>query len=443
MRRNKKDSIKLKFLILLAVWVSSFFLSGCWDYKEFETLAMISAVGFDTASDASLVTVTVQYLVPSSGQGSSNAQSSNNEAVIKGTAASIDDALTEIQQISGKKLFYGYMQEIIIGESAAKSLTTDIIGYINRTPNIRTSALIAATDGKAEDVIGTVDPNSGEASGKLIHNILEQSINSGFAYPVTIQDFSTALAISGLEPVAPRIRIKKSENKSGSSSSSSFSGSSSGNSSGRPQGSSSATSNDFETGAVEIGEVNKGSFSVDGIAAFQGDKLVGWLEGRSCLGLGWARNKPLNAYEIVKTSAEQKIANTMIFRVSGSKCSTKVEIKNGKPVVIINAQVEADLRKFSKNVEVKQFTPDVMDGMEKALASNIRSEIANAVTASQKNLKSDIFGIGLSLYRQYPQLWHSKYEKDWAKIYPTVQIKVNASAKIIDTGTTTGKLNEK
>lgn len=414
-------------------------ICGCWDYKEYENLALVSALGFDTDHSARQVTVTLQYLIPGDGSPSQSSgagtRSTTGTAVVKATGASVDDALVKVQQVTGKKLFYAYMQEIVIGDSAAKQITKDIIGYINRTPNIRNSAYIAITPGKAEDVLNTADPHVTEPASQNIHGLIDEAINSGSAYPVTIERFMENMDTKGKEAVAPRIAVVKTE------SSDSSSDTSSGNSSNLSGGSFADRGNSIDQGAVVSNRPDNGSFSINGMAVFQSDKLVGWLDGKECTGLGWITSQKYYVYEVVQTSSEQNVMNTMIFRVTNSNCKIKIRFQDGKPAVTVNAYVEADLRKFSNNSNADYLTPDVMERMEKGLAGNVKSEINAAIQKGQKELKSDIFSIGFNLYRQYPQLWHREYEKKWEQIFPTLQINVNVSAKVVDTGTSIKKIS--
>jgi spore germination protein KC len=105
--------------------------------------------------------------------------------------------------------------------------------------------------------------------------------------------------------------------------------------------------------------------------------------------------------------------------------------------------VEADLRKYSTNIDLELLTPDVVSLLEKGLADNVRSDINDAIKKGQKELKTDIFCIGFNFYRQYPKLWHSQYEKEWKQIFPTLQIKVSVDAKVVDTGTAIKKFSAK
>lgn len=420
MKANKVLSILIATSLVL--------LTGCFDYNEYENLALVSAIGIDTDNTNSQVTVTVEYLEPSSGSSSSKAATSS--VVVKATGLAIADALTKIQEATGKKIFYGYLDEFVIGENAAKKMMKDILGYANRAPTIRTSAYLVITKETAEKVLSTINPNVTHPTGQNIHNLIEQSLNSGSAFPVRLQDFVEKMAISGQEPVAPMISIESAASPSTSSSTSTD-----------------ASSDTYEKmtdrGSIKLGELKKGYENIDGIAAFQNSELVGWLAGRECTGLGWITGHKITPYEIVKTSSESNAQNTLIFRIENSKCNVKVNYDNGRPVANINASVEAELRKYSSNLNPELMAPATVSLLEKKLADNVGIDINAALKKGQKELKTDIFGIGFDFYRQYPALWHSRYEKKWKDIFPTLQINVNVTAKLTNTGTSIKKFSLK
>lgn len=425
--------IRASILILVIIFLTS--LTGCWDYREYESLAMVTALGFDCNKTGSEITVTLVYLVPGGGStsqsGGGGSKSSTSSIVVKATGTSIDDSFTQIQQAVGKRLFFGYMQVAVFGNSASKQIVADIIGYFNRSPNIRTSAYIAVTPQSAEEVLSAYNPNVSEPPGNNIHELIDQSISTGNAFPVSIQDFEEDMAISGVEAVAPRIIAVTSPSSSGASSGSS-SGASSGSSSGTSSG---ASFEENKSNAMQLSEQKTGYFVIDGMAVFEGEKLAGWLDCSEAVGLGLIRGKNLDNYEIAKTSAEAKTNNTLVFRITKSKSKIKIKLENDKPAVYISVYVEADLRKFSKNVKADFFKPGVIDMLNKKLEANVKNELADSIKKGQKKLKADAFAIGFNFYRQFPALWHRKYEKTWSNIFPTLQINISVTAKVIDTGT--------
>lgn len=466
--------MKVRFLFIILIIFSLLFCSGCWDYTEYERLAMVSALGIDYDETAKQVTVTVEQMIAgnTTAQNGAGGGAKTSSQVIKASGVTVAEALSKIQQSNTKRLFYSYMSVLVVGKDAANFMMQDIVGLIDRTPDIRTSTYITMVNGKAEDVLATKDPNLVTPTGKIIFDMVGNSVYSGIAFPVTIQDFEDNLAIGGRNSIAPRVTavnadvsnsISSQAGSSGSSTTniSSSSGGTS-NQSGSNSGSSSNPGSSSSNGSSSAGgkegsgssadSMNQepfkwmtqktGYLKIDGIAVFNGDKLAGWLEGNECLGLGWILNKNISPYEnvpIIKDGTK----HTMIFKVSKSESKIKMQFVDGKPEITVNVSITTDMRKYGEGIDLEVLSPDTISVLEQKLSYNVKSEITAALTKGQKELKTDAFGFGFEFYRQYPELWHKSYEKEWKTIFPGLTINVNVTAKIINTGTNIEKFKEK
>jgi len=413
--------IKTAFIFLLIL--SLLFLAGCWDYNDYSDLTLVSALGVDLDDTSNEITVTVQYYIPGGGGGNtqekkSGAKNLPSSGALKAKGVTIADALSTIQQARRKKLFYEYMNVFVVGETAAKNIMADVLGFCDRTPNVRMTSYMTITGVKAEDVLTTMDPNTSVTIGRNIYDTIDQSNHAGSAFPVTIEDFAEKLTISGIEPVAPQVTVKVDSSQNDSSSES---------------------TEDNEP--VKISTLKEGYQIINGIAAFQGDKLIGWLNVKESTGLGWITNKNMTPYENVSTSSDNDTKSTLVFSVVKSKSKIAVTLDNGNPVFTVNTYMEADLLKYADNTDFASLTPDAVDLMEKQLGENVQSEIKAAIEKGQKDLKTDIFGFGFALYRDNPSIWNSQYENEWQDLFPDIQINVNVNAKVINTGTSIKKFN--
>ncbi|MDP4180608.1 MAG: Ger(x)C family spore germination protein [Bacillota bacterium] len=413
--------MKKKQLLLILLILLVFLLNGCWDYTEYENMALVSVLGVDWDEQSAQITVSVQYIVPGGGtggggEGGGKTKKSSPDVEIKAASGStIDEALTKIQQIVGRRLFYGYLEAEIIGEEAAKNIIEDIIGMNDRTPEIRTTAYILIASGKASETVGTVETDIAVSGGRHIRDLVDASNMTGNAYPVIIEDFIENLQKEGIEATAPRIITTVSKNGEGK-----------GQSDGSADGSS---------GSGGKAEQKEGCHRIDGMAVFKRAKFAGWLDGEESKGLIWITGKNINPYETFKTSGNADTSNTLIFRITKSKGKIKVKLDNGTPIVNISVYVEADLRKYAKDMKPRILTPDAVNIMQDDMEIKIRSEIDAAVKKCQKELKSDVLGFGQTFYRQHLSLWRNTYEKEWESFFPDLPVEVKVQAKVVTTGT--------
>jgi spore germination protein KC len=409
----------MKKAVCILLISSLLFTSGCWDYSDYETLTLVSAMGFDMEENSNEITVTIQYTLPMKAgmqqQGSGGQQTPVSGALAaEGTVVS--DALEKIQRALGKRLFYGYLDLFVLGRTAAENIASDIIGFADRTPNVRTTAYVAVTEGKAQDVLTTMDPNITITSGRNIHDLITESVNAGIAFPVSLADFSEIMAISGSEPVMPVVSAVFKEKNT-------------------------VLSEDPEKDQpVKFIRQKEGYHTITGVAAFSSDRLTGFLDAKESTGLGWIKNKSLHTYESVELSSENNTLYILVFYITNAKSDIKAEISDGSPVIKISTQVQAELRKYVPVLPYETLSPDVIALMEEKVAESVRAEISAAVYKAQKELKTDIFGFGFALFRSSPGLWHSQFENKWRDIFPDVQIDINVKARITDTGTSLKKL---
>ncbi len=410
-----------RFLALLLTASIILPMTGCWDYQEFEDIALVSAIGYDYDEASKEITVTIQHYIPAAG-GAANTKGGDMTIPLAGGTViakgkTIPEAVNKIQSARRKNLFFGYINVILLGEAAAKNIMKDVILVTDRTPNIRSTAYIAVTEGRAEDVLCVRDPNIPVSIGRSIYDLIEQSLESGYSYPVTFQDFVEELEISGVEAVAPRVTAvvtKHMENEG-----------------------------DFENlGDMpeRVVNLNEGYHFVDGIAIFKNDKLAGWLDKKDAGGLAWLTGQDVRNYETVMTDSEDDDQNYVIVNIQGAKCKIKVKMEGDKPVFTVSAKVEAALLKYSEKLSSEEQTPDVVEFIQGKLAETVRKQIESAVIKIQKEQRSDAAGFGFVLYRKYPKLWHEKFEKDWEELFPSVLIHVEVEAKIQNTGTVVRKL---
>lgn len=411
--------MKLRILLLALIIFFPLVLTGCWDYEEYEDMAQVSAIGIDFNKESRETTLTVQYIPTTKGAKTGGGEGSNSSAKNKGivhsaTAKTLYEALTKLQQVTFKKLFYGYLKVFVIGEDAAKYNFLDIMELLDRTPAIRSTTYMAITPGKAEDTISTFDAAMEGTSSEELYNLINLATNTGAAYRVTVQDLTAMLAVPGIEATAPRVvtvsKIPHREAKGG------------------------------VEGTIRYDEEREGDHRVAGVAAFKGDKFVGWLDEQASLGLGFITGKNLRAYKVSETSDQADPKDIIYYRLVQSKGNIKVHINKEKPDFQVDVKVVADLRKYYSNKGSGFLTPKEVKVMEKKLADSIRSDMEAALRRGQKELKSDIFGFGFALFRENPKLWRTKYEQKWSNVFPSIPVRINVAAKIINTGTNNRKL---
>jgi spore germination protein KC len=410
--------MKKKFMLLL-ILLMLFFVSGCWDYVEYENIAQIVGIGVDFNKKTQETTITQQILVPVNSRGSQGAgpPSSKTGMIYSATDKTDYEALPKLQQVMMKRLFYGYLRTLILGEECAKYNFPNQNELLDRTPPIRETAYMLMCSGKAEKVLSTVEENSATPSSQFISSLVNNSKATGAAFPVTLHDASELLAISGWEVTIPRVISSAPEKTK------LIAG---GNADG-----------------VRIDEKYKGGFRISGMGAFKGNKFVGWLNEKETRGFGFITGKKMTAYKVSSKPAGTDPADILYFRLNKSGGKIKAKLVNDEPTISVDVSVTAELRKYYSGKGSDFLSPEENKMAEQVLANSIRSDIKAALTRGQSELKSDIFGFGFAFFRKNPGLWKSQYEKIWPDIYPDLPVQVTVKTKVINTGTNIRKFTIK
>lgn len=412
-----------KVAYLSSILVLLLFCSGCWDYKEYEQITQIYALGVDLYKETKQVTVTLQYIAADK-SATEKLGKATTGVVYSATADTVMDALEKLQQVTANKLFYGYMQVIVVGEDAAKYIMKDIIGLMDRTPNIRNSSYIVITPGRAEGTIATFDANSLASSGRKMRMLLSSSNDSGATFPITLQQFILYMERVGVEPIAPRITSTIPKGERGEATGGTING-------------------------VRFHIQKEGNFRGGGMAVFKNEVFVGWLNERESLGLAMLKGEKVNSYKSTKMMEglvtgdpnEKNIPldvdsrKVLYFYLTNIKSKVKTEIDSGSPVINIDVKVHASLRKYYTDTGTEYLTPDVISSMERKLEESVSSDIMAAIKKARDEYNSDVFGFGFQLYRQHPKEWHGFYEKNWSSMFQRVPVNVRVYASISNTGT--------
>ena len=408
---------KKVFLLILFVLLQ-FLQVGCWDYTEYEDMVLVTAMGIDYDKGTDKITLTIQYIPTKKQKGNASNQASNSKAssisiTHSSTDKTIYDALAKIQQVVYERLFFGYLQVVVIGEEAAKYNMSDLMEFYDRSPTIRNTAFLVITPDKAETVLSIVDANFVGSSGQEIFNLINLSSFTGAAFQVPIYEFIEMLAVGGIEATAPRVISVSSKTQ--------------------PEAKGGIHDN------IVYDEELIGDVRVAGTAAFKGSSFVGWLDEKESMGLQWITGKNINPYKVSSPNKDDS-NDFSYYRIRKSGSKIKVQIKDGNPVINVEVKVTADLRQYFEDKGAEKLSPEVISLVQKELSGSIRSDIEAALKRGQQEFESDIFGFGFAFFREYPKLWQTEYEKKWDNIFPHIPVNISIDTKIINTGTNIRRL---
>ncbi|MEY8191646.1 Ger(x)C family spore germination protein [Peribacillus simplex] len=389
-----------KKLILFLMLICTTFTSGCWDKKELNEIAIVSAVGLDRNKEGKLVG-TFQIINPSNVAGALQGGGGTNPPISIYRATG--DTVLELDSFASTKIsrdmYFAHANLIVIGEELAKEEgLNDIFDAFERSPEFRaTTRIVIARGVKARDIVETLTAIDKVSSEKIIRTIEVTEKIHGGNISINLQEVIKNLLSTGKEPLISGFTVK-------------------GNT-GKEDKMENTMSSDIEANP-----------NAAGIGVFKDGKLIDWLDGNKAIGSMWVLDRIESTQLNIDWEGKK---DAVTYQVIRQKTNVSVKMENGKPKVFIKVRAEGDIREV--NVPLNLTDTHVLIDIEKKLAKKLKKEMEDAVVRAQKN-KSDIFGFGEIMHESHPKEW-KKIEKNWDDVsFPELEVDVQAETFIRRTG---------
>lgn len=393
-----------KLILLFLIMTSTVFISGCWNQKELNELAIISAMAIDKNEDGKYVK-TIQLVNPVNVAGGLQGGGSGQSPTVTVYTAMGDSVLEAHFHATSKisrRLYHGHANLIVISEElATEEGIIDILDAFERDPEIRmTSRVVIARHTKAGDLLKSLTAIDKIPAEKVNGTIQSTERARGESMEVNLQDVVTTLTSAGKETVISGFSLigdieqgKKIEN-------------------------------------IQQSELNT-TLESDGLAVFKEGKLVDWYQGEMSRGVVWILDK-INQTDVVLGREGQK--NALTYTVLRQKTRVSADTTNDLPVLTVRVRAEGDIREVRSKIDLTD--PFEILDIEKELEKVIKKQLENTVIRTQQN-KSDIFGFGEVVRRSDPEKW-KKMKNDWNDTYfPNLKVNVKVEAFIRRSGNRT------
>ncbi|EPZ41127.1 Ger(x)C family spore germination protein [Alicyclobacillus acidoterrestris] len=307
-------------------------LSGCWDRKEVNELALVMAKAIDLTPD-NRVLVSVHVAIPSRVGGAQTGMGGGSGGksffMISATGRSVSEADANVQKKLPRQLYLPHLRIILIGDRMAKTGMMDILDHFGRNPpNRLRTAILVAKDSDARSLLNTTYPLE-SLSGEAIRKLERQLTGSN----TTLMDFMIQSASEGTDQMASAIDIKPAQESPGGDSSDT----------GGTDGSDSSSQGE-ESGDTEP------AFSFDHCAVFRNLKLVGYLDPDDTMSLEWMLDRlkyTMLTMEVPKMGKTISVDLTQAHRrvrtqVQGNQVSVQYQLSGAAMLIENQTGLDAD-----------------------------------------------------------------------------------------------------
>ena len=370
-----------------------FLLTGCYNYREINELAIVSGVSIRKVDDE--IELTTEVINPKKEQDASSGE--EPEFIIyTSRAKSVQEAIRKMIKESPRKMYGAHIEILVIDEGIAREYLMDILDSFARDPEIRSEFKVLV--GKSDDVLKITTPLEKISSDNILNSLENNNKYLGFANVVTYHELISNVLNPNIELVLPVLNMK---------------------------------------GNVNLGEDKenisntsvKATSIIDGMAIFRNNKLMGYLTEEESLTYNILRDSAKNFFIRTNEHDNEYIVHEII------RLSSKMEFDRNKNEMKITLTGKSAISEVNEEIDLENL--EEVSKLEKKLNQELKKMVERSILSIQKKYNSDIFGFGDVIYKSYPKYFQKikdEFKKDGFQ-----NMKVNVSVKI--KGQEKGNLN--
>ncbi|AMQ07004.1 Ger(x)C family spore germination protein [Sporosarcina sp. resist] len=390
---------KYTFVLLIL----SLVLTGCWDRRELNEIAITLALGIDKVDEE--FQLTAQVVVPSE---VSMKQSSGRSTVtlFQATGETIFEAFRKMTIDSPRKIYPGHLRMLVIGEELAKAGVGESLDLLSRDWELRSDFyVVVAKDKTAAEILNVTTPIESIPANKMFNTLKTSEENWAVTKGVTLDELLGDFITDGKDAVLTGIQVF-----------------------GNQEVGSSKQNVESITPAAQI--------QYDYLAVFRQDKLVGWLNESESKGYNYIIDSVKSTVASISCPEEGKVS----IEVINSKSELKGKINKGEPEVNVTIEVEGNVGEVECHIDMKD--TKTIDALEKSYEKELKEIVHQTIETLQKQYNSDIFGFGQAIHRSNPKTW-KKIKNQWDEEFTELTVNVEVDMKIRDTGTVSNSFLQK
>lgn len=388
---------------LIGIIFISLLLTGCWDKREINELAIATAISIDKKDDE--YHVAAQVVLPTElsmkgGMGSSPV------TLYEASGKSVNEAIRKLTQVSPRIIYLGHLRVVVISEELAKEGIATTVDFLSRGWELRSDFYMIVSKGRDAKEILNVQTSLEQIPSNELYNILHTSeANYSSTVAVNFFELKTNLERDGKEGVLTGVEIL-----------------------GDPKKGSSKQN-------VEM-IIPDAKIKFKELAVFKKDKLVGWLDEQESRGFNEATNQVKSTIGLVTCPDGGEVS------IHTKKYNSKIKSKtmSNNPEIEIKVNIVANLGEVSCDIDLTK--EKTIEMLQKEYEKVVKKEIQETIKVVQQKYQSDIFGFGAAIYKSNPQQW-KKVKANWDEIFAELPVSVEVKVQISHFGSVLNPIDKK
>lgn len=383
---------------LLLILITLTFLTGCYNYRELNDLAIVTAISISKEKDN--YNIAVQVVNPKKDQDTS----SSNEPdfiVYKSKGETLQAAFESLVKESPKRMYKTQMQILIIDEKMAKNNIKEVFEYLARDPEIRNEFNVLI--GKSDNILETLTPLDNLSSQNILDSLKASSKYLGNTNLLTFNELLSDYQNEKTEMAIPVIKLTSQKNK-----------------------------DDKNTEKILEKTTTTPAIVLDNISIFKDNKLIGYLSTKETVSYNFINNN------IALTAIKKDYPNNKYIAYKILKSKSKLEVTPKKHTITLTIKGNAEINEATYNIDLSK--EKNIKKLEKSLNKRLEKMITSSFNSTRKKYNSDIYGFEDLYYKKDPK-YYTKIKKDWdSKEFQKIKLKVKSNIKIVEQGNILGKI---
>lgn len=383
-----------KGLLLLPIF---FLLTGCYNYRELNDLAIVSGISIDKNGDT--FQVTTEIVNPKKQQDVSSGKETDF-VIYTSTGSSMQEAFRSIVKESPKKLYGAQMEVLIITEEMAKENLKDILDFFARDPELRSEFYVLIAENT--DTLEITTPLDNLSTKDILSSLEANNNYLGVANLVTFHELLDNYLNPNIELALPSVETVGNETAG-------------------------ETNENLETTTSDAANIIKN------IAVFKSNQFIGYLSEKESLAYNITMGNSKTF--LMKSQFEEK--EYVINEILESSPKIEIDIKQKKITISIEGKAAIAEANYSGDLEDTK----TIEKIQKKLNNDVEELISNSIESITQTYNSDIFGFRDLFYKKDSKAYQEIKDSWYEEIFPNLEIEVKSEIVIFEKGNLNGGLH--
>lgn len=377
---------------LLLISVLFLIPAGCWNSKDIQNMAYVTAIGIDYENGKYITYV--QILNFANVAKSDTAQVGKNIPVWigRGEGVTVTESFNSIYSTSQLRVFWGHVKSIVCTERFLKSgqRVKEAYDMVNRYREVRYNVLMYGTKEPLRDIFTQKSILNLSPLDTLLDTPSQIYSQRSYILPVYGYKIIAQFNEPAQSAMLPSISIDKE--------------------------------------AWTEDQKAKPMFRIDGSYYFHASAMTGWLSEKDLQGYRWLQKKLERSPINIPDNNDPDAAIVLIK----PKPKLQPVVRDGKVTFNISLHIKAYVDELTRNIS----KTEIEEMASKVIRDQIRSTYKKGL-----EIKVDVLQLGECLYRKYPKVWHDMHkDKEFILDESSLDL-IDVKVNLLHTGKYKGRID--